>query len=173
MGKRYIDQFVVKKPLTTTQAFAEYVKGAFVDYPGYPVVFSGFKAVIRYRVGSIEPGYKGMSPGLRGPMLQTVISVRNGIYITLSTEYGFNGSGSNHKHGTAGHQQMIKILKEREKKVNAPKPAPAPAPKKPEEEPKKMVDVASQIVEMKKLLDAGVITQEEFDEFKKKVISSL
>ena len=166
MGKRYVEDFIVAREIKDNQQFTDYVKGAFEDYPGYPLIIQNCKAVIRYHIGTIEPGYTGLTPGLRGPSLQSVIILKKGIYLTVSTEYGFHGSGSKCGHGTAGQRQMIKILKAYEERLKHPQI------EEKKEEPKP-VDVASQILEMKKLLDSGVITQEEFDAFKKKILSNI
>ena len=50
----------------------------------------------------------------------------------------------------------------------APTPAPAPAPAKTNVE-----DVKSELLKAKELLDAGVISQEDYDEIKKKLISKI
>lgn len=167
MGKRYADELKLVNPIQGEEVFKNFLKEVFDGAPEYLIAIQGFKAIIRYRVFRILPEYAGIVPGFRGPELQSVITYlpdKQSLYIT--TEYGFRHSGSDHRQGTAGHRQIMSMIREAGSKN---KDKEIPEPKEAEEE--KPNDIASQILAMKNLMDQGVITPEEFEQFKKKLLS--
>lgn len=132
----------------------------------------GKKAVIRFQLNTATPesGYFGKKAGEGAPSLQTVIVAKTPFSLAISTEYGFRGSNSKRGHANIGHQQIITILRAYDHDVmNSAQPEVTNEESKvvnqgPQKSP------AEQILEMKQLLDGGIITQEEFDQFKKKVL---
>ena len=159
MGFRVRSIIEIENKIYTIKDFEKFICNAFSKYPQYPLMVRGSKAVIRYHLhvsGS--------------PELQTVIAVKTPNSLAISTEYGFRNSFSRRGHANIGHQQITTILRAYDHGIiNPAKVAVVNEPKVEIANPQKTP--AEQILEMKKLLDDGIITQEEFDQFKKKVLS--
>ena len=172
MGMRVGSVFNIEKEINTNEDFEKFLYNAFANNPQYPLMIRGKKAVIRFQLNTATPegGYFGRKAGVGAPSLQTVIVVKTPHSLAMTTEYGFRGSNSKRGHANIGHQQIITILRAYDHDVVNPTQVEVV-----NEEPKAVNQAsqkspAEQILEMKQLLDSGVITQEEFDQFKKKVL---
>ena len=172
MGKKIETILTLKKEVADEVAFEKFLYNAFATYNQFPLIIRGRKAIARYRLN----GGGQVCVGGYGPELQSVIILQDPHTFVVSTEYGFRHSGSKGGHGKIGHQQLLTSLKFYDDDVKDPTrvhvtgasvavaaPASQPAPQQ--------KSLAQQIKEMKELLDAGAITPEEYEQFKKKLLN--
>lgn len=96
--------------------------------------------------------------------------MKNPHCLAVSTEYGFRGSNSKRGHGNLGQQQILTILRAYDHNAKIPTSVKVVENENGDSLSQKQKTVPEQISEMKKLLDDGVITEEEFSQFKKKVL---
>lgn len=173
MGKKIVTNLTLEKEVADEIAFEKFLYNAFATYNQFPLVIRGKKAIARYRLN----GAGQVCVGGYGPELQSVIVLQDPHTFVVSTEYGFRHSGSKGGHGKIGHQQLLTSLRFYDHDVKDATvisiqggiPAPAPAPVVQAAPQQK--SIAEQIKEMKELLDAGAITQEEYEQFKKKLLN--
>ena len=171
MGLRLGTNLAIEKEINTNEDFEKFLYNAFNNNPQFPLMIRGKKAVIRFQLNTATPGaYFGIKGGVGGPSLQTVIVVKNPHCFAVSTEYGFRGSNSKRGHGNLGHQQILTILRAYDHDVKNPTNVEVVEAENDSASSQEQKTVAEQISDMKKLLDEGVITEEEFSQFKKKVL---
>ena len=172
MGIKVGSVLSIEKEINTSHDFEKFLYNAFANHPQFPLIINGKKAVIRFQLNTATPGsgYFGKKAGEGAPSLQTVIVAKTPYSLAITTEYGFRGSNSTRGHANIGHQQIITILRAYDHDVmdSAQQEVTNEEPKAVNQAPQK--SPAEQILEMKQLLDGGIITQEEFDQFKKKVL---
>lgn len=167
MGRRIGSKLLLEKEIKNEREFEEFLFNAFDSNPQYPLMIRGRSAVIRFQINSAEPGYFiGRKAGFGAPSLQTVIVWKGPKLLVVATEYGFRGSNSKGGHGKIGHQQILTILKAYDHGLKQPRKVEVVNDISAQDS----TSVASQITEMKQLLDSGVITREEFEQFKKKLL---
>lgn len=170
MGIKLGTNLSIEKEINTNEDFEKFLYNAFDNNPQFPLMIRGRKAIIRFQLNTATPGaYFGIKGGVGGPSLQTVIVLKNPHCLAISTEYGFRGSNSKRGHGNLGHQQILTILRAYDHDVKNPTKVEVVESKDPVPAQEQKT-IAEQIADMKKLLDDGVISQEEFDQFKKKLL---
>lgn len=171
MGKKIISNLTLEKEVKDEIAFEKFLYNAFATYNKFPLLIRGKKAIIRYRLNGagqvVSEGY--------GPELQSVIILQDTHTFIVSTEYGFRHNGSKGGHGKIGHQQLLTSLKFYDHDVKDAAKIEVTGinvtPSAPQASAPQQKTLAEQIKEMKELLDAGAITPEEYEQFKKKLLN--
>jgi len=88
--------------------------------------------------------------------------------------YAAGRSGANSRNREEEQQQQIADLQAQQAQMQAQQYAPPPPPpQQPAPPPVSQQSMLEQLTELKKLLDAGVLTQAEFDIQKTKILQSM
>ena len=170
MGKKYVGDCVLAEPLHSTIDFEELIKSLFAGKTLMRLVINGYKAVLRFRITSISPS-GSITLGTIGTEVQSIIELRRGKDLVVSTEYGYHGSGgSTFRQGQAGQRFILETIEKYNETVGV---TAIPEIKEVKETKQEIKDIPSQIIEMKKLQEQGIITEEEFVAFKKKLLDSI
>ena len=171
MGIRIGTNLEIQKEILNQSDFERFLFNAFNNNPQFPLIIKERTAIIRFQLNTATPGvYNGKKGGIGGPSLQTVIVLKAPHCLAVTTEYGFRGSNSKRGHGNIGHEQILTILKAYDHDARRPIEAKVSSEGTQPSSSQPQQSVAEQILEMKRLLDDGVITQDEFDKYKKKIL---
>lgn len=154
MGKRIFADYNLSQEINNSYEFENIIKAIIGNLKLDKVTYAGNSVIIR----------QCMLGNNVGPEVQVVFQYKSPSTLLISTEYGYRGSGDSNQDDAALLQsQFIERIQKYDESFK----------KDHITEKETIKDIPSQIIELKNLLDQGVITEEEFVAFKKKLLDSI